>query len=157
MARTYYGDPFDTAEMTNTSKTVRMKPNDNIVLKAIRTWLIWNDHSGSITDMTCKIYSDRASSPGALIATSTNSFDRADIITLASGVKEIYFEFDEISLHSETFYHFVINCTGYTGTENSHIAWRKAWPDPIYRTGLDIDYEALSIAPYFLTVIGAPL
>ena len=157
MARTYYGDPFDTAEMSNTAKSIRLCPGDNVVLRGIRTWLIFNNHSGSITNMQCKIYSDRSSSPGALIATSTTSLNRADIITQANGVKEIYFTFDDISLHSNTYYHFVINCTGYTGTDNSHIAWRKAWPDPVYRGGWTQSFENLAISPYFITLIGAPL
>jgi hypothetical protein len=157
MERTYYGDPFDTAEMTDSTKSVRMRPNKNIVLRAVRTWLIWYDNTDSIANLVCKIYSDRSQSAGALIATSANSFARSDIITEANGVKELYFEFDEIPMHSGTFYHFVINCSGYTGSESSHIAWRKAWPDPVYRTGWTQGLESLAVAPYMLTVIGDDL
>ena len=157
VARIYYGDPFSTADMTGTTKSIRMRPNDNVILKAMRTWLIFNDYTSNITALTCKIYSDSSSAPGALIATSTNSFSKSEIIATNTGFKEIYFLFNNLSLHSGTFYHFVLNCSGYTYADANHIAWRKAWPDPVYRTGLDNDYESLGTAPYCLTLIGAPL
>jgi hypothetical protein len=154
---TFYGDGFDTSEMTDTSKSIRGRPNQNLVLRAARTWLIFNNYTGSFTNLQMKIYSDRSTSPGALIATSTNSWTRAEITTLNSGVKEIYFEFDDISLRSNGFYHFVLNCSSYTATSTDHVAWRKGWPDPVYRTGWSQTFENLGVAPYFLTIIGAPL
>lgn len=153
----FYGECFETASMSDTSMSVRFTPGDEVVLRALRTWLIFNDYSGSFTNMVGKLYSDRSGSPGALIATSTNSFNRADIITQNSGVKEIYFLFDDISLRSNLYYHLVINCSNYTATANDHIAWRKAWPDPVYRDGWTQTFESLGVAPYFLTAIGAKL
>lgn len=153
----FYGEYFSTAAMTDTSMSIRFCPGDETVLRAIRTWLIFNDLTGSFTAMVGKIYSDRSSSPGALIATSTNSYTKAQITTLNSGVKEISFLFNNLSLRSNLYYHFVINCTGYTGTANSHIAWRKAWPDPVYRGGWTQSFESLGVAPYFLTAVGAKL
>jgi hypothetical protein len=153
----FYGECFETASMTDTSMSVRFTPGDETVLRALRTWLIFNNYTGSFTSMVGKLYSDRSGSPGALIATSSNSFSKAQIITENSGVKEIYFLFDDISLSSNLYYHLVINCSGYTATANSHIAWRKAWPDPVYRAGWSQTFENLGIAPYFLTVIGAEL
>lgn len=154
----YYGKPFETADMTGTTMSIRMRPNDDTVLKAIRTWLIFNNYSGVLTGLTCKIYSDNASqTPGALIATSTNSFSKANIITENSGVREIYFLFDEISLHTSTFYHFVLNATGYSYSSSAHIAWRHAYPDPVYQTNLPLTFESLAESPFFLTMIGADL
>lgn len=154
----YYGKPFESADMTGTTMYIRMRPNDDTVLKAIRTWVIFNNYSAALTGLQCKIYSDNASqTPGALIATSTNSFSKADIITETSGVKEIYFLFDEISLHTSTFYHFVLNASAYTYSSSAHIAWRHAWPDPVYRTNLPLTFESLAVSPFFLTVIGADL
>lgn len=155
--RRYFGDPFSTADMTGTTKSIRFKPNDEIILRGIKTWIIFNDYQGSFTSLQCKLYSDQSNSPGALIDTSTNSFTKAQVITYNSGVREIYFSFDDISLHPDTYYHFVLNCTGYTYAESQHIAWRKAWPDPVYRTGWTQSYENLGIAPYSLTIIGARL
>lgn len=153
----FFGEPFNTAQMTDTSMSIRFKPGDESILRAVRTWLIFNNYTGSFTSLVGKIYSDRATVPGALIATSTNSFNRADVITLNSGVKEIYFTFDDVSLSPNLFYHLVLNCSNYTATASDHIAWRKAWPDPVYRTGWSQTYESLGVAPYFLTVIGAKL
>lgn len=153
----FYGECFETADMSGTGMYVRFTPGDNVVLRALRTWLIFNDYSGSFTSMVGKLYSDRSGSPGALITTSTNSFNRADVTTLNSGVKEIYFLFDDVSLRSNLYYHLVINCSNYTATASNHIAWRKAFPDPVYRGGWSQTFENLGIAPYFLTAIGAKL
>jgi len=158
MARTYYGDPFETAELTsNQNKYIRFKPNSNIVLKALRTWLIFNDYTGTLTALVGKLYSDRGGLPGALIASSTNSFNKADIITLASGIKEIYFNFNNLPLHSSSYYHLVLSASAYTYSDASHIAWRKAWPDPVYRTGVNTNFEGLGNAPYTLSIIGDDL
>lgn len=154
--RRYYGDPFSDADMTGTSKSIRFKPNDEIILRAIKTWLILNDYTSTFGTMICYLYSDRNSSPGALIATSTNSFTKSTLNGVYdSGVREPYFTFDDISLHPNTYYHIVINCSSYIYAENNHIAWRKAWPDPVYRTGWNQTYEELGIAPYCLTIVGA--
>ena len=153
----FYGDPFETAQMANTSMSVRFKPGNEMILRGLRTWLIFNNYTGSFTALTGKIYSDRATLPGALIANSTNTFNRADITILNSGVKEIYFTFSNLSLRSNVYYHLVLNCSNYTATASDHIAWRRAWPDPVYRDGWTQSFESLGVAPYFLTAIGAKL
>lgn len=153
----FYGERFETADMSGTTMSVRFTPGDNVILRALRTWLIFNDCSSNFTAMVGKLYSDRSGSPGALITTSTNSFNRSDIITQNSGVKEIYFLYDDVSLRSNLYYHLVINCSNYTGSSSDHIAWRKAWPDPVYRNGWSQTFESLGVAPYFLTAVGAKL
>ena len=153
----FYGECFETADMSGTTMSVRFKPGNEVIMRALRTWLIFNNSTSAFTNMVGKIYSDRSGSPGALIATSTNSFNKAQVMTENSGVKEIYFLYDDISLSPNLYYHLVINCSNYTATANDHIAWRKAWPDPVYRSGWSQTFESLGIAPYFLTVIGAEL
>jgi hypothetical protein len=158
MSRVYYGDPLETSEFTTgKTKSIKMRPNKNVVLKGIKTWLIFYNYSAAITDICCKIYSDQSGSANALIASSTNTFTKADIITENNGFKEIYFNFDEVSLHTSTWYHFVLHSTGYTYSTSAHVAWRKAWPDPIYRTGLPLTFESLAESPYFLIMIGDDL
>ena len=63
------------------------------------------------------------------------------------------FPFDDVNLRKDESYFFHLALTGYTGDETSHIAWRQGWPDPIYRTGLDADYEELHVSPYSIAFI----
>lgn len=155
-----FGDPLLTADMTGKTATIRFKPNKNIVFRACKTWLIIKDPVGDIafSDICGKIYSDRGGVAGGLIATSNNTFDKTDLLSVEDqGVLEPWFEFDDVSLQKDTWYHFVLNCAGYTYDPDKHIAWRKAWPDPVYRTNLPITFEALNASPYFLVVIGDEL
>jgi hypothetical protein len=155
-----YGDPFLSADMTGKSMSIRFKPNRNMVLKALKTWIIIRDSAGTLTftALCGKIYSDRDGVAGGLIATSINNFDIDDLLqTEDQGVIEPWFEFAELSLNSDTWYHLILNCTGYTYSATQHIAWRKAWPDPIYRTNLPLTFEGLISSPYFLVVLGDDL
>lgn len=155
-----FGDPFLSADMTGKTMSIRFKPNKNIVFKAFKTWIIIKDPVGDLafSNLCAKIYSDRSGSAGGLIATSQNTFDKADLLlTEDQGVLEPWFEFDELSLNSDTWYHVVLNCSGYTYATAKHIAWRKAWPDPIYRTNLPVTFEGLTASPYFFIGIGDDL
>jgi len=155
-----FGDPILTADMTGKTMSIRFKPNSNVVLKALKTWLIFKDPVGDMafSALLGKLYSDRDGSAGGLIATSTNSWEKSDLLDLEDqGVRELWFEFEETSLNSDTWYHLVLNCTGYTYDADKHIAFRKAWPDAVYRTGLPGTFESLIASPYFLIGIGDDL
>lgn len=160
MVWTVYGDEFSTAQMTDStmSQVVIMPRNQQV--NAIRVWLIIHN-SSAITNLQMKIYNNdaEATDPTAtsLLATSTNSFDKADLITDTYGVKSCYFEFANIALRKGDKYHFVLNCSGYTYSEASHIAWKKAWPDPAYTIGYTATAENLAVAPYEFKLIGAKL
>jgi hypothetical protein len=155
MPWTHYADELSTADMTGKSRFLRFSPSENVVIVAMRTWIVLINPP-SFTNLHCKLYGDRAGLPGGLIATSTNSFARNDLLeTHNYGAKEIYFEFSpKISLNQSLNYHFVLNADNYTFTENSHLAWRKAWPDPIYG---EATFGNLLRSTYMFSLIGAPL
>lgn len=167
---THYGDQFLGGELGNASRFLRFSPGENSVLLAMRTWLILYNPP-NFTDLVCKLYSDRNGLPGALIATSVNSWkrdipidedpdsppvlNRGILSTHDYGAKEIFFDFNpKISLNSQLYYHFVLNCSGYSFTEDSHLAWRKAWPDPIYGNAT---FNGLLYSTYMFALVGAPL
>lgn len=133
MTYSAWGDDFSSADMTGVSKFVTFKPNKNIVVRYIRTaFVIYNDPV--FTDLNAKIYSVGADNvPVELLHTSTDSRTKAEIHTLANGVKSTYFTFNDIPLQENTYYNLVINGTGYLPTTNSYIAWKLAFPDPVYR------------------------
>lgn len=152
---TVYGDTFSTGDMTNADRSMRFSPIENNVLLTMRTWIILYNPP-NFTNLVAKLYSDREGLPGALIATSVNSYNKADVLTTGPyGLKDIYFTFSpKISLSANLYYHFVLNCSGYTYAEESHIAWRKGWPDPIYGTAT---FNNLLTQPYMCPLIGAKL
>lgn len=148
-----YGNPILTAD-ASAGVSQRVKFNSDVILKACRVWLIVYNNP-SFTSMNMKIYSDRGGSPQKLLYTSTNSLTKAQIVTLANGIKEVYFEFDPQHFDGSDYYHFVLFGTGYTGTSSAHLAWKKAWPDPVHNANYTASVENLGIAPYAIYFIGA--
>lgn len=134
MAWSLYGRPFASGELANTNAFVCFRPNHNMLLRAVRTWVIVNNDP-TFTDLRGHIYStDEATvkTPKQIIKSSTNILTKSEIITLDNGVKEIYFEFGDVPLVAGAFYGFVLSGSGYSYTTGSHLAWKLAWPDPVY-------------------------
>lgn len=156
MAWRVWGDQFLTADLTGTSQYLRFKPTANISLRAIRTWFVfYNDPS--YTNLTMHLYSDRDSLPGSKIADSITFHNKADLYTENNAHVETHFEFSDISLRQDTYYHFVASATGYTYSDSSLIAWTKAFPDPVHPNPKNPDFVDLAIQPYFLTIVGDEL
>lgn len=157
MAWTVWGDSLMTTDLDGTNlKAQKVRFNSNVILRAIRCWFIhYNDPV--YTSISFRIYSDNNGVPGKLLHTSTNSITKAQYITLANGVKEAYWEFNLPTFRGTDWYHFVPIAVGYTGTASSHLAWKKAYPDPVYRTGLTIDYTSQNEMPYDIYFIGDDL
>lgn len=152
---THYGDEFSTSDLTTKSRYLRFSPDRNIVMKAMRTWIILYNPP-NFTDLTCKLYADVAGMPAGLIASSTTMWDKADLLTTQNyGAKEIYFDFSPtISLNETLYYHFVLSASNYTYADQSHLAWRKAWPDPIYGQAT---FNSLLRSHYMFSLVGADL
>lgn len=160
MAWTVWGEKFETGELANTTHFQTVEFNKNVILRAIRMWVIIYDDP-VFTDLNCKIYSNDIvsgdNSPKKLLHTSTDVRTKAEVHTLASGVKEIYFTFNDIPMQKNTKYNIVLNGAGYMPTAGSYIAWVKSWPDPIYRTGLTVTTSNVGDLPYQVYYIGAEL
>jgi len=153
-----YGNVLLTSEIDGTDKSqaMRIRPNSNRVLRALRTWFIFYN-APVFTQLRLRIYEDQNGSAGKLIATSSNYFAPADCFTDPYAHKGLYFEFGDISIKSTNWYHILPYATGYTGNDSTHIAWSKGFPDPEYTTGLTIDFESMHVMPYRLSLVGAPL
>lgn len=151
-----FGDDFSTAAMTDKSMFQKVTFDRNYIIKGVRTWLIfYNDPT--ITSVNMKIYSDEGGSPRKLLATSTNTLTKAQMITLENGVKEIYFDFDNFPVKQDNNYHFVINGVGYTGSASSHVAWMKGFPDPVLTQTPAVSYANLLTCGYQIYFIGSVL
>ncbi len=159
MAWRVWGTRWTTSDMTTTTLSQKFIPNDDILLLAVRTWVIVYNNP-TFTALNMKLYSDNGGSVGTLLHTSDNTQLKASIHTSANAVKEIYFEFNAptgIPLKSSDSYHIVINGTGYTGNDSTHLAWMKAFPDPVYQTGISVTFNNLAVSPYAMYFIGARL
>lgn len=155
MAKRYYVRTFDSGELANTNMFIRFKPNKNVAVTQIRTELFFFDYTSALTGLTGKIYSDNADSePGAVVYSSTSTYAKADIITENTGVKNVPFNFNYVNLNKDTWYNFVLSASSYTFGESDYIAWRKAWPDPVYTTNLTVDFELMSTSPFWFALMG---
>lgn len=151
-----WGDSYSTAALTDKSMYQQVTFQNNYIIRGVRTWLVvYNDPA--FTSINMKVYSNEGGLPRKLLYTSSNVLLKADVHTLANGVKEVYFDFDNASFRSGDSYHFVINAVGYTGSDTSHLAWMKAFPDPVYQTGLTISFSGLLTFPYQIYFIGSEL
>lgn len=152
-----WADDFTSADFTGASKFQTFKTNKDVVLKAFRTWVVViNDPV--FTNISAKIYSNEVRSgdntPVKLLTTSTDVRTKAEVHTLAHGVKEIYFTFNDFPLQKDTQYNLVLNGTGYSPTDSSYLAWMKAFPDPVLPNDYAEAWETLSLAPYQVYMIG---
>lgn len=155
-----WADPFETTDLTSNARFQSATFGQDLILRAVRTWIIvYNDPA--FTSLNMKIYSNEViggnNTPKKLLATSTNTQLKADVHTLANGVKEIWFEFDYPVFNGADIFNFVINGVGYTYSVGSHLAWMKAFPNPVYSGGYTPAIETLPYAPYELYFIGAQL
>lgn len=152
MTYSVFGQRFGSGELSSAAMFQPFKPVNDLVLRAMRTKIIvFNDPV--FTDLNMKIYSDNGGSPGELIHTSTTSRTKAQLHTQDNGVKETFFQFNDVPLKGGDTYHIVINGNGYSPTSNAYLAWMKAFPDPVNSTGLTINQGELGIFPFFLAAI----
>jgi len=153
-----YGNVLLSSEIDGTDKSQAMKirTNSDIVLRALRTWFVFYN-TPVFTTLSMRLYMDQGGTPGKLLSTSTTAHVPSDLFTDVYALKGTYFEFGDVSLKGTNYYWLLPYAVGYTGTDASHIAWVKGWPDNEYRTGLALDYEEIQVSPYRLAVIGAPL
>lgn len=153
-----WGDPWlTTGAMQDASVFQTVQFNRDTILRAARTWLVVIGDP-TFTSLSMKIYSNEVVSsvntPRKLLATSTDVRTKAEVHTLPHGVKEIYFNFDDVPLTGADKYNFVINAVGYVPDVDSYLAWRKAFPDPVYTGGYTPAIETINRAPYEIYFIG---
>ena len=151
-----FGDTLYTADIGAQNKFQKFKLNSNKLLLAVRTWFIFYNNP-TLTSLKAEIWSDSNGVPGTKLHTS-NSLTKAQMITLSNGIKEVYFEFNPdygVSIHGQSYYHIVINGSGYTGNDSAHVAWMKDWPDQLYSDFYTPTTGNFAVGPFKLTFIGA--
>lgn len=147
-----WAERLETADFVGVPRMFQtVKFHKNIILKGMRTWVIVYNNP-NFTNLEMRIYANHGGVQGKLLYTSSNVITKAQMITLANGVKEIFFDFDTLPIFKdEDTYLFTLMANGYTGDATSHIAWMRAYPDPVYRTGLSaLHPTSVPMAMYFI-------
>lgn len=104
-------------------------------------------HDSIFDALSLELWSDRDGAPSKLIATSTNSWSKAQVdaqFTLDYKCVWLGFEFVPIPVRRLVWYHLALRATTYTGDATNHIAWRHSYPDAQYRDGLGFTIEAIN-------------
>jgi hypothetical protein len=148
-----FGERYETADMSNTRVHQPTTFGQDVILIGCRVWFIVYNNP-PFTSLSMKVYSNNAGSPKKLLHTSTNTQAKAAVHTLDHAVNEFWFDFASIPLRGGDTYHFVVNATGYTGTESSHLAWMRGFPDPVHRPS-PFGYVHAGVAPFTLYFIGS--
>ena len=155
MAWSIFGDSYDTdSDLSNGTKSIRIKWNDNIILQYVRTWVVFFNDPG-ITNLTMKIYADENESKGDLLYSSLTTHTKAEMLTLDNGIKEVYFEFDKPSMDANNYYHLVLTGSSSGFSSSSHIAWKTSYPYPVYSEGVGVSFSNLPKFPYTCSTVGA--
>lgn len=159
MVWSVYGKELESGDLTSADVSQQVvMPDREIVLKAVRAWFILvNDPD--FTNLYCKIYGDRNGSPAKLLYTSDKRTKAEILTTEPNGNIETYFEFNDVNLNANDTYHIVYGSDSYNPVaDDSYIALRVAWPDPVYTANYTPTFTNLLVAPYFVSsLVGAEL
>lgn len=153
-----WGRPVESSAFsgTNLFQSFQVTAEGLYTLRAIRTWLVfYNDPT--FTDIHAKLYWNRVvngkNTPIGLIATSGPK-TKAEVLTSANGVNEVGFEFNDVQLISGITYNVVINGTGYSFSDSSHIGWKHSFPDSNYPGHNPSNLINLGTNPFQISIIG---
>lgn len=152
-----YADIITSMPDLNHYCPVKMPTDYDVEVRAIRSFFVFYNLP-DLSNLTLNIYSDLNGAPGQLLFTSTSSQATSEVLSPSanSAVAEIWFEFAQLpKLKKANWYHIVLNGT-YVYSASSHLAWKKAWPDPQNSNGLDAtDARILWEFPYDLAIVGS--
>ena len=152
------GKPISTADNSASSPGVyqSLLPASSMMLKAVRCGII-HYNNPTYTSVVLKIYGNRNSAPGKLLATSTNSVLKATIAPAQNhAVSEVGFEFEpEVALRAGDTYWLALFINGaYVGDSTTHLAWESSWPAPVNRTGVTVNQAQADNMPLLVSSFG---
>lgn len=155
-----YARPWETSELTDSSVYQPIKFPYNMTVRAVRIRLVFIGDP-TFTSINCKVFKNATTTAnpepfGSALFTSSDSRTKAELVLLQDhGIKETYFEFDDVTFRKGVWYHFVINGSGYTYAESSHLAWMKVFPDPYYPASYTPNAITIGSCPFAISFIGA--
>lgn len=137
----------------------------NCLIEMIRTWVVFDTLSTSLamTDLRLRIYSNNVAGgnvPEYQLAESTSIWTKTQLITMPDattlqyGVVGVPFRFSDFPARASDTYHLVLKASGYTGSDTSHLSWRRGYPDPTYRGNLTMTFENQLRYPRMVSFFG---
>ena len=136
MSYVLYADVFADGELYNTDKSCHVKSLTNQVITRV---VIPLNVSGEpvIKDLRLRIYGndENGNGPLQLIRTSTNKYQKTDIISAGKfGFNHMPFFFEPYAVTTGQEFHLVLNADIYTPSGDAVLSWQNCWPDPVYTT-----------------------
>lgn len=146
-----------TADMTASPPTYfhRFNVNEMTELKAVRLWVVkYGAPSLGVLGLELRTGVNGLNGR-SLISTSPKTWTLAQISASNYSCKEIYFDWTTCSLLAPNVeYTLNLTATSYTGTETNHLAWVRAWPDPIVSFAESASAQKLGVFPFQVGIIG---
>lgn len=151
------GEVLKTGDQTATPPTFfhRFTPTIWFELRVVQTWVVkYATPTADGIGLALYAYNSTTGSR-ELIATSTTSWQVSEISSDNYGVKQLYFEFPNApTLKPDTEYCVSLLTENYVGDDDNHIAWVRAWPDPIVDFVGSDDFNSLNRFPFQVGLIG---
>lgn len=156
MSYIMYCDMFDTGELTGTAKSCHVISKANQIIKKIVVPVVVIGEP-VITNLRAKIYgnNETGNTPILLLRTSTNSYNKADIVSVGNhGFNHLYFLFDDICVSNTQEFHVVLEADVYTPSTDNQMGWQNAWPDPTYTTNYTVTGNNFLASPLKVAIFG---
>jgi len=154
-----YGDKFENLSsefLLGREHEQQTTFNKNIILRTVRCWAIFvGDPTFDSLRLNVRPDNDGVQAT-TLIAQSTNTLTKAEVLTDNSGVREIFFNFNDISLSEGGQYWVALSAVGYSPSSSSFIAMRRQWPDPYY-DGVTTTFVSQARNPFSFYFIGSEI
>lgn len=144
------GKPIYTADNSSSSPAIYQKFTmpDNKLVRSIRIGIIQYNNP-TYTSVSLNVYANRSNAPGKLLYSSSTSVTKATIgESINHAYKDIYFDFTDFTLRDSDSYYAALFINGaYVGNSTTHLAWKTAWPDPMFKTGVTITQAQAATFP----------
>lgn len=154
-----WGERCNTADFAGNNRISQpIKFHRDLSLKAILPWVVLFNNP-VFSSLKIDLYTnDKDHLPAQLLGTLTCPLSLSGMTTLGYALKQIYYQASgAIPVKAEDIYHLVFGGSGYTGTASSCLYIVKAFPEPIYTTGITNSREKIQQNPYLMGVIGEDL
>lgn len=150
------GQVLNTADMSATPPKYfhRFTPKIFFELKCVQLWVV--KYGNPFSDpIGLELRSYSATGERILIATSEQSWGVSEISSEDYALKQLFFDFQKCpTLRMGTEYSVNLIMPLYVGTDDNHIAWVKAWPDPIVPFPGSDNFNRLDQFPFQVGLIG---
>jgi hypothetical protein len=149
-----YAERLESADLSGSKFQKFFSSTENYFIAGVRSWFVVFGNP-QLERLRLYVYELNVDGTlGAEIARSQTSFDLADLKTDTYAAKELYADFSpKCFLNKNDSYAVVPKAEVYVADASNHIAWVRAWADPV--TNYTPTYVDLAVAPFKVQFVGA--